>query len=562
MHCVAPTNSTTSNFEINMTTPFLRQSLALAIAALCTAQAAQASTPSTPITLSSTLVPTQVVCNAVNELQLRDGIAKQKAGACLNNEVIVGANIALQQCDQGQGIFMDSSNLVLRGAVANPRYTISMGGTCLPEHGGVLAVVNGTNVKIADLAIRRPSSANRRSIIAARANNLNLQRLAILADANVALTPSVGLLISDTTGVSVESVIVNGGTGTGMLLRSTSNFKIFKSEVRNMVSGGVGADAAIQIDQLGSGVSQHGNISKNTIERVPGQGIFIHHGSYIAVKDNVLNDIATREGNAPDGGRGIYLNRGEYFWVYKNQINRVDGVKLLHTRNGAGIHASNCLVSKMVLEHNVIRNAGNSGGFSLPAGAETIGAASGGSWNGYGIAVRNEALVQYNTVENSSTYGILISPAANKVSVLFNPSLRYSNINNIKAVTGTAIDACRDANGVLQGASSKIEIQDNFIADAKLSGVNFETLSGPNSYQVSFLTNSIHRNDGGRRGIYLQGSGAGPWHYHAPYPSANWIGQTRYVELAGAISAGPAIKNDFGPLRNVIAQNAYMTWNP
>ena len=180
----------------------------------------------------------------------------------------------------------------------------------------------------------------------------------------------------------------------------------------------------------------------------------------------------------------------------------------------------------------------------------------------YVMFVTDGSTTDTSLTENSSTYGILISPAANKVSVLFNPSLRYSNINNIKAVTGTAIDACRDANGVLKGASSKIEIQDNFIADAKLSGVNFETLSGPNSYQVSFLTNSIHRNDGGRRGIYLQGSGAGPWHYHAPYPSANWIGQTRYVELAGAISAGPAIKNDFGPLRNVIAQNAYMTWNP
>ncbi len=533
--------------------------IALSIAALFNTQMASASSLST--LPSSTQVTALAACTAINELQLRDGIAKQKAGACANNEVLISANIALTSCDRGQGIYIDQPNLVLRGA-NGIRYVLSMASTCLPEYGGVIGVIDGTNVKIMDLGIRRPATKHRRSIYAERANNLNLQKVDIWADAPIAQTPSVGLLVANTTGLWVEGVIVDGGTGAGMILRSTSNFKVFNSQVKNMISGGVGADAAIQIDQIGGGLSQHGNLSGNRIDRVPGQGIFIAEGSYIAVKNNFLNDIATREGGAPDGGRAIYLNRGQFFWVTGNQINRVDGVLAQHTRNGGGINASNCDVSKMVLENNVIRYVGNSKAISLAAGAEAIGPASGGYWNGYGISVRNEALVQGNTIENSSTYGILIAPAAQKVSVRYNPAIVKSEINNIKAVTGTAIDSCKNSKGVTVGASSDIEIKDNFIADAKLSGVNFETLSGPNGYKVSFLTNSMHRNDRGVKGIYLQASGTGPWQYYAPIPGPAWVGQTQYLVRASTTTPGTVIANDFNDLLAEIARDSYMTWNP
>ena len=516
---------------------------------------------------------------------LRQAIAEYRSGLRQGCTITVTKDLSVD-CAAGHssGIVLDNvspaashpdARLTIQGDSAAPYRTIAAE-DCLVAHAGVFTIRGSKGIVLRKLQVVSPGRPDRRAIVAVKATNLEISDLWIAARPSTAGTRAVGMYVLDSQEVVVDRVLVGARKqlrGMGIVLRNVRGFRVSRSVVRDMLSAApAGTDSGILVDSGGGAGAQpagNGTIYGCRVENVPAHGIYVGGADHIAVRKNTLVKVATGIGCnqlvSNCAGRGIYIDAsarpggGQDTWIEGNYLRDV-----WQLGAGGGINAGNVGVKRLIIEDNAVHWAGNSAHAQLPSRGEQI-----EGWGGYGISVREHALVQGNTIHNSGTYGILIQPGGSKVSVRGN-DIRYSSVNNIKAVSGYSWDGRCGNHNMPTGQLSLIEIADNYIAGSPHSGINVEPRAKflPCDYwfgyAVSLRGNTLVGNDQGDVGILLQNPfGYAPQtfqaHVVAPFGAQ---GQKTYVKRSPHVELGVPIKNDFTALRAAFEANAYMNWAP
>ncbi|CAM2010087.1 right-handed parallel beta-helix repeat-containing protein [Acanthopleuribacter pedis] len=461
-----------------------------------------------------------------NEADLTDAVSDYKTRGLTSGLIELYRDITLTGIVEINGV----SGLVLDGGTAQYELTLP-NWVQTASYKGTVALNNCTNVTIRNMHINTPSkqgsTRSKRAVSIANSDKIGLH--------NLVLSPSgqaegaVAIIADKSTNVGIQQVTISGFYGAGIVLRQVWGFLIKDCSIINMNNGAALGDGTsnvgIQVDSITgwsnaactnsilpeSQYSGKGMITGNTLENLPGQGIFLHTANDVVVNNNDLTDIGIGVGCEGDcGGRGIYAGSGSRFWIKNNRITGVD-----NGRSGGGINAGGKDASDVWIQNNTIKYAGNSDQVS----AGSLGSHQ-GDWNGFGISVRERALVEGNQVLNASTYGILIQPNADEVTIR-NNTVRYSVLDNIKAVagftyTGKYVVAPNHCDGEhwsheLGGPLRNIYIRDNFIADSTYGhGVNIVTRArGEMAYNAGMWRDSWSKYDVYLRNLSMHRNGSG-----------------------------------------------------
>lgn len=494
-----------------------------------------------------------------NQSELINAIAAHKASGDASGVITLFRNIPLNQIiklDYVEGLIID-------GSYAQYGLNINRYATT-PSYQGTVALSNCNNITLRNMTINTPAKRNntvgKRAVSIENSDKIGLHNLVLQPSG--APEGAAAVLAYRSHNIGIQNVTISGFYGGGIVLRQVWGFLIKNNTIIDMNNGAALANkvsnVGIQVDSITgyddvtctnallpeSQYSNKGMITGNTLENLPGQGIFVHSANDVIIDNNDLTQIAGGQGCAGDcGGRAIYVQKGSKFWIRYNDISGVD-----NGGDGGGINAGSKDASDVWIQGNTIEYTGNSDMVSYTA----LGTHQ-GDWNGFGISVRERALVENNEVLHSSTYGILIQPNASEVTIR-NNTVRWSVLDNIKAVAGFSYtgqfllpaDACAGEHWAqeLGGPLRDIYMRDNFLADARYGhGVNVVTRNQSemtknqsrwddawSKYEVFVRNLSMHRNGSGV-GIHFEQPTAPVGKYSWAIASSGYDGQATYARV-------------------------------
>ena len=524
------------------------------------------------VTISGFAKATTYTTSVGSETALNQAINTYKTGSYKTGVITITDNI---QLNSGIITLQNVNNLTLRGNT--PSRSLTIGSTVgTPSYQGTLSILDSNNIKIQDLVIKAPSNnatyngqptTNKRAVSIGRSDRISLHNLTLQPSGVV--EGAIAIVASSTNNLAITKTDISGFYGGGMVLRVVYGFSISNCSITDMNNGKLSSipsnlrasNVGIQVDSITgwdakacttattspSDYSGDGLIADNYLENLPGQGIFLDSAQNVVIDNNDLTSIGVGAGcgsGVDCGGRAIYTSRGENFWIRNNTINGVD-----NGRSGGGINAGGKNCANVIIEGNQISWTGNTD--QVSAGSLNP---SQSDWNGWGISVRERAVVRYNTVHYASTYGILIQPDATDIYIDQN-EVRFSYLNNIKAVPGftyagqyiNAPDHCvgEHWSHEVPGPLTRVMIIDNFLADAEGYSINIAPRTAAemqhnssqwdpawSSFDVKMRNNSLHRNDsqGQGVGIYVGQPSTGYGYWHASYLHSGYNGQAIYSQ--------------------------------
>lgn len=313
----------------------------------------------------------------------------------------------------------------------------------------------GINKSTRGVSVAPPASETNESLLT---QDVLLRNLVILPPSG-STVDTVGILVTNARRVAVNHSDISGLDGIGLLMRRVKHLEISHNKIHDLlvntpgiIVDGVGAPvppatAGTETTQYSAFLeSEYGKIFRNYLEDVPGQGIFVE-GNYFLIDENRLDRIAL----GPVGGRGIYV-KGQDFRVAGNYLTKID-----NNGAGGGINAGSDCTSRVFIEGNRIERAGR--------------ATSGGSstWNGFGVSIREDIILENNEIMDSGSNGVLIQP--NSSNILINENtIDGSAHSNIRVSAGFTYNG-RYLHREPFGPAKDIIIRDNRIYGAGDYGI-------------------------------------------------------------------------------------------
>ncbi len=395
-------------------------------------------------------------------------------GLYQSGEIVIDASFSVP----ATGIHLaDIENLTLRGeTTGTDRLTASKHRlTATTNHASYSSVItvggNAKGITVEDLeivvsrgvankstrgvSVVSPSGQSNESLLT---QDVLLRNLVILPPSGSTID-TVGIQVSNARRVAVNHCDISGLDGIALLMRRVKHLEISHNKIHDLllntpgiIVDGVGAPvppatAGTETTQYSAFFeSEYGNIFRNELKNVPGQGIFVE-GNYFLIDENRLDRVAL----GPVGGRGIYV-KGQDFRIAGNYLTKID-----NNGAGGGINAGSDCTSRVFIEGNRIERAGRT--------------TSGGSstWNGFGVSIREDIILENNEIVDSGSNGILIQP--NSSNILINENtIERSAHSNIRVSAGYTYDG-RYLHREPFGPAKDIIIRDNRIYSASDYGI-------------------------------------------------------------------------------------------
>ena len=390
-----------------------------------------------------------VTYNKVDDTQ--DGIRLQNTAAQVS-----GNKIGLNGGISGYGIISNASN-----------------GTEIRSNEIGKANLDGIKVDGGDSVLvqtNKVSNTGRVGIYAANATNLTIDKNTV-ENSNINL-PGYGAVTTDFgSNITVKRNTISGGkTGIWVNLASGAN-TIDSNIVDNVVEDGIRATGTTGL-----------NITKNKIGQsaiVAGNGIVADTTIGANIESNLVKakgtgvsasnakDIRVMSNNIQSGSTGVRADQTKNLWVYNNDINAATNG--IHVTNSAG---SSYGSDDIDLWKNRITGASSAGILVENSAYATIGVHQNNQFGADGIGMGNvingvgegivvkdskNAMVRYNTVDNTNGHGISVADSAS------------SNVWNNKVGTNGVVDSINGDGINLRNADGSV-VKSNQIANTRYNG--------------------------------------------------------------------------------------------